>query len=317
MAGEGADGARLPDSYDRLIPVEELHHGQHNVRQVPPRQELKNSIERRGLKNALVVRPADDGGYHVTDGWQRYQAAFELGWTELPARVFEDTLAALQAAEDQSIVREWTTFQWAQHANSLYTQLSGPGSSHADTVAEVAARCSKSQATIRRYLHALNIPSELYPLLKKRENIAETEWLPLQNYRDNIKQYDGVSWQVAAEAGKRAGEVSDERLKTTLTKAVEYGREAGRRFVKRALDQPDVALEMIDFRLFDGHGNAHQYFRVPRTRVALEDEQKEALMNYCRDRRIHTTDLIEEQVQELAEQLDSDDRRLDNYQQNL
>lgn len=81
----------LPGSYDKLVGIERLQHGEYNPRQVRPQEELIESIKRDGLQQPLVVRPATDGDrYHVTDGWQRYQAAIRVGWEQLPVKIYSN-----------------------------------------------------------------------------------------------------------------------------------------------------------------------------------------------------------------------------------
>jgi ParB/RepB/Spo0J family partition protein len=309
-----ADENRLPDSYDELIPIEQLRHGSHNVRHASPSEELKSSVEKRGINDAIVVRPADGDAYHITDGWQRYQAAVELGWTELPANIYRDTLQALKAAETQSIVREWTTFQWANHARSLCEELTTTETAVDNaTVETVAEQISKSKPTVRRYLNALRLPELLHPLLKQRQNITEDEWKALQNYKPDIRRYNGLSWKVAAEAGARCDQVSKERIITTVTEAVEYDADDGITFVNEAIDDPEVSLAMIQYRLFDGSGGSHKYLRVPQMQVRLEEEKRESVMDYCHNRKIHLSDLIEKQVKQFAEHVDTDEETLGNF----
>lgn len=308
-----ADENRLPDGYDTLLPIEQLRHGSHNVRHASPSEELKSSIEKRGINDAIVVRPADGDAYHITDGWQRYQAAVELGWTELPANIYHDTLEALEAAETQSIVREWTTFQWANHARSLCEELSHEDQHYSEVIDSVADRISKSKPTVERYLNALELPELLHPLLKERQNINEQEWKALQNYKEDIRQHDGVSWKVAAEAGKRADRVSDQRLIMAVVEAVDYTATDGVTLVNEAIDNPNASLAMIRYRLFDGAGGSHKYLRVPQMQVRLDEEKRESVMDYCHNRKIHLSDLIEKQVKNFADSVETDDENLSTF----
>lgn len=308
-----ADENRLPDSYDTLLPIEQLRHGSHNVRHASPSEELKASIEKRGINDAIVVRPADGDAYHITDGWQRYQAAVELGWTELPANIYHDTLEALEAAETQSIVREWTTYQWASHARSLCNEISDRGEHDAEVIDAVADRISKSKPTVERYLNALKLPEMLHPLLKQRQNISEQEWKALQNYKDDIRRHDGVSWKVAAVAGERSSEVSDHRLVMAVVEAVDYTANDGITLVNEAIDNPHTSLSMIRYRLFDGSGGSHKYLRVPQMQVQLDEEKRESVMDYCHNRKIHLSDLIEKQVKQFADEVESPEEDLNRY----
>lgn len=306
---------RLPDSYDELVPVERLQHGEHNVRYASPSEQLKRSIEKDGVQNPLVVRPVDGGdGYQVTDGWQRYQAAVELGWNDLPVNIHEDTLSALEAAETQSIVREWTTFQAAKHVNALFQELNGDVGDESKAVEVVAERTARSKPTVRRYLNALQLPDVLVPLLKKRQNITEGEWDALKNYKEDIKQYDGLSWQVAALAGERLNQVPQGRIIRVVLATLAYDMEEGKRLVSEAADDPEASVSMLKYRLFDGGSNKHHnWIRIPKTGIRMENEKKQAVMDYCHQRKKHLSDVVEEQMRDFAEQVNRDERRLEDY----
>jgi ParB/RepB/Spo0J family partition protein len=307
--------SRLPDSYDKLIPTNRLRHGTHNVRRASPSEQLKRSIEKDGLTNALTVRdPGGGDAYHITDGWQRYQAAVELGWDELPVNVYEDTLSALEAAEAQSIVREWTTYQAAQHVQSLYSELTADGINSNEAAEVVAERTARSKPTVRRYLRSLRLPEDLQPLLKTRQNITATEWQTLKNYREDIRRYDGLSWKVAEVAGQHSDDLADDRLRRVLLATPEYTADDGKRLIREAARDPEAPLEMLRYRLFDGAGSDHNYIRIPQTGVRLEDEKKEAVMDYCHEQKVHLSDVVERQVRQFAERVESDQRDLEEFQ---
>lgn len=294
---------RLPDGYDELVPKERLYHDQHNVRRVPPSDRLKRSIEKDGIRSPLVVRRVEDKhSYGVVDGWQRYQAATSLGWDELPAEVYTDSLAALEAAETQSIVTEWTTYQAATHVQSLYNELGGQestsGHDHA-ILQQVADRTARSRSTVKRYLQALSIPGYLHPLLKERANVTEEEWLALENYEPEIRQYDGVAWRVAAEVGKHRASLSEERQRRLLLAAVGYDADDGVTLVRDGIEDRDAPIDLLQYRL-EGTGQYQGWLRVPQTGVNLNETQKEALLEYCRRRKIHLSDIVAQQIQKIA-----------------
>jgi len=118
------DSAQLPAAYDELIPIEQLVHGKHNPRRVRPTDVLRESVAQEGLDRPLIVWwDADREVYQITDGWQRYQAATEAGWEQLPVKICESPLDALQATETASIVRQWSKYEWAQYYKSLDEEL--------------------------------------------------------------------------------------------------------------------------------------------------------------------------------------------------
>jgi ParB/RepB/Spo0J family partition protein len=298
-----------------MVGVDRLRHGEHNVRNASPSEQLKRSIEKDGLVDALVVRTADDGTdtLHVTDGWQRYQAAVGLGWDELPVNVHEDTIAALEAAEAQSIVREWTTYQAARHVRSLFDQLTDDGLADADAIETVAERTARSEPTIRRYLRAQRIPTELQPLLKERQNISESEWSAVQNFKPDVRQYDGLSWKVAEVAGQLADEFDRDRLIRVLLATLEYRASEGKRLVREAASDPDASIELLHYRLFDGAGTEHNWIRIPKTGVRLDDERKKAVMDYCHEQKVHLSDIVERQIRDFAERVEDGQRGLNDY----
>lgn len=304
---------RLPDSYDLLVPKERLQHGRHNVRRVAPSAQLRQSIEKTGLTDALVVRPVGDDQYAVTDGWQRYQAAVELGWDELPVSVYDDTLDALEAAEAESIVREWTTYQTARHVEALYEELSGGGETLDEQTMEIVAeRTARTFRTVRRYLLALSIPDRVRPLLKERQNITEQEWQAAANYKADVRRYDGLSWQVAAVAGEHRDELSTDRLRRVLLRTLEYDAEMGKKIVTEAVESPEASLQAVEFRL-SGGDSREGWLRVPQTGIKMSEEKKEAVMDHCHQRRIHMSEIVEQQMLDFADRVARDETALSQW----
>lgn len=307
------DESRLPGTYDELVPCSRLRHGEHNVRSVAPRPELKRSIEKDGLQDALIVRPAASGEqYHITDGWQRYQAAVELGWEQLPVVVYDDTLAALEAAEAQSIVREWTTYQWATHIRSLYDEVAD-GVPIQSAAGDIADRTPKSEPTIKRYLYALRLPAEIKPLLKSRANIAETEWQAAANYRSDVRRFEGLLWQVAAEAGKHAETFDRDHLLRMTLATLGYDADTGVTLIQEAAADPDASVKMLKYRILDGAQTQENWIRIPQTGVRIDNDKKEAIMDYCQRRRVHLSDIVEQHIRDFAEDLSADDKQLNEF----
>ena len=70
--------------------------------------ELKDSIEKFGIINPLIVRPMKDGSYEIISGHRRKYAAEQLGYEKVPAivRVMDDTDAVI-AMVDSNVQREF------------------------------------------------------------------------------------------------------------------------------------------------------------------------------------------------------------------
>lgn len=302
---ESIDDELLPSEYDQLVPADQLRHGAYNPRRVTPRDELRQSIAKTGMQRALIVRPASgDEGYHITDGWQRYQAATECGWERLPVRIFESTLEALEVAESASIVREWTPYAWAQHCQAVATELESE--SRQDLINQVASRTTKSAATVRRYLDVLSLPEEVHPLLVDGPDGSEQTWIALKNYNADVRRYDGLQWTVAHKLARRQSELSEDRVIGIAAKAVEFeAAEDAIEFVELAVEEPQEPLEIIRREVLLGQQHP-RCIEVPRTVVQMDRSKKQALMKYCREQRQSLTGIVTETVKSVAADAEGD-----------
>jgi ParB/RepB/Spo0J family partition protein len=292
----------LPSDYDDCLPVDQLIHGEHNPRRVSPSAELRESIRKDGLQQPLIVRPDPDQDlFHITDGWQRYQAATALGWERLPVRVFESTLAALEATESASIVREWSSYDWAKYCKSIASELEAD--SEYKLAQRVAERTVKSQQTVSRYLAALSLPEVVHPLLKNGPAGTEQQWLGLKNYNEDVRRYDGFSWRVGARLGNCADQLPEERVLSIAATAVEYSSTSqALRFVTKSAKNPETPLETVR-RQIRWEGKHPKYLEVPRLAIKLERSEKELLMEYCAEERETLHDIVEDQLREFVTEL--------------
>ena len=297
--------ARLPAAYDRLLPIERLEHGAHNPRRVPPRAELRESIEQDGIQQPLIVRPAADRDvYHITDGWQRYQAATSLGWEQLPVAVYETPLAALAATESASIVREWSTYDWAQYCRSIANEIEAPVESRRQLACCVAERTARSPQTVRRYLDAVSLPDVVHLLLYEGPAGSEQAWQALENHNSRIRQYKGLSWRVGARLGRRVREdsVGSSRVIAIAANVVEYDDEDAIAFIDTATDAPDRPLRSVHKEI-QQTGRYDEHLHVPSVTVAMAAAEREAIMAHCADQRQPLSALIEAHIQSLAAEL--------------
>lgn len=293
------DESCLPDDYDKLISVEKLRHGEHNPRRVRPKEELRRSIQSEGINRALIARPARDSElFHITDGWQRYQAATELGWEALPVRLYETALEALEATETESIVREWSTYEWARHCKSVSGELSG--NSQHELAQKVSERTTKSPQTVNRYLDVLSLPSEIHPLLHNGPDGSNQDWAALENYNSEIRRYDGLRWQTAARLARNTDGLSRNRVVGIAANAVRFREpERAKEFIDEAAANPAEPLEQTRKRIDFGQA-CDKYLKIPRTSVRMGEEDKEAVMEYCSERRKPLSEIVEETVKEIA-----------------
>jgi ParB-like nuclease family protein len=66
-------------------------------------QKMKDTIASEGLFGSVYVRPLPGGTYQLLDGQHRVQACKELGFTEIPCEVCEDTMTDKE-------VKFWTIY---------------------------------------------------------------------------------------------------------------------------------------------------------------------------------------------------------------
>jgi len=208
-SSEDIDKELLPADYDRLVPMEKLILGEHNPRQVEPTSSLRRSINKHGINLPLIVRPDPEHDvYHITDGWQRYQAATDCGWETLPVRIYETAIEALEATETASIVREWSTYEWAQYCQSVADELGDEALSKQNLIEQIADRTIKSIPTVRRYLDVLSLPDEVHPLLTNGPEGTAQQWAALRNHNKNVRYYGDLWWSVAARLGRNQSKLS-------------------------------------------------------------------------------------------------------------
>lgn len=307
MTGEvSVDEERLPDSFDILVEPDELERGEYNVRNASPDLELRESIAEDGILQALIVRDdPDKERLQVTDGWQRYQAATSLGFPLLPIKLYEDTEKALNDAEARSIVDNWTSFDMAQHAQFCKEQLDTDGLSQNEIIEQTTEKTKRSKPTVKRYLNALRLPEVLHPLLKNRESVKPTEWMALQNLRADIKQYGGLSWQVAAEAGANIEAFEDEeKLIRVMLETVRMNTTNGIAFVEELVDSPDRSIRMAKESVFGGPSAEEKArLELPRVYIDMKPEEKKQLMNYLASTKTSLPSVIRTQLRLMTQEL--------------
>ena len=299
----------LPDTYDELLPVGQLIHGEHNPRRVRPSETLKQSIAGFGINKPLIVRPDpdDDDVYHITDGWQRYQAAVSCGWEQLPVRLYEDTLAALEATEMESIVREWSTYEWAQYCRSLAEEIETDTESKAERARQVAARTSREADTVRKYIDVLSLPDEVHVLLSEGPEGDEQQWSALQNHNPDVRQYGELQWQVADRLARNQSGLAENRVLEIAATAVEFQTvEQGIEFVDLAVTNPEVRVDVLHRKVLFGK-DYEQYLVVPRVSVKLSTEEKRAIMDHCHEERKPLSEIVSESITSLADEVTEDD----------
>jgi ParB/RepB/Spo0J family partition protein len=303
----------LPAAYDRLVPIEQVTHGRHNPRDVQPSDALRQSVANQGLQHPLVVHQPDGTGlYHVTDGWQRYQAAADAGWDQLPVSVHDTVIEALQHSECESLGRAYSTYHWAQLCQSVATELDEEalrdGHSMHRVAQRVAARVdnARSTQTVKRYLRVLSLPEEIHPLLIDGPEGSQSDWQALRNHNPEIRRYDGLPWVVAHEIAKHQDELTVSRTLGIAAQAVCFDDQSrAKEFVRRAVESSETPLETIRAQMRI-NGPSDGRLIVPRTVVSLSSEQKQALIEHTHQTRTPLSEIVEQQIERVAAEVTDD-----------
>lgn len=311
LEAEAPDPALLPDEEHTLVHISKLEHGEYNPRRVRPKDSLKRSVNNSGINRPLIVRPdPEDDLYHITDGWQRYQAALDAGWELLPVKICETTVEALDQTGLASIGRrEWSPYEWARFSRSVANEVQGEDDSKMDVVHRVANVIDRGPTTVRQYLNVMSLPEVIHPLLTTGPDGSAQQWAQLQNYNEDVRQYSGLTLQVADRlATQQSAVCSDDRLIGIAAHAVEFSdSEDAIEFIELAVEEDEKRLERVQREVLVGSDHS-EYLVVPQTAVKLSSEKKQAVIEDCHQKRRSISDIVTEAITSLADELTEADR---------
>jgi len=301
------DDERLPAGFDRLVPIGQLVHGQHNPRRETPSPALQRSVANHGIEHPLIVHQPDDGMYHIIDGWQRYQAAVDVGWEQLPVNICETAAEAIRQAERESLGKDYSVYHWAQLCWSYATKI-GDG-----TIRDVARQVAKqldnarSVQTVTRYLRVLSLPGEIHPLLIEGPTGTDQDWQALRTHNPDVKRYDGLSWVVAEEITKHADVLSAQRAIGIAANAVIFDdRQTAKEYVRRAAESPELLPETV-LQQVQFTGQRDRTVKIPQVVTSVSPDEKQALMSYLHQTRTTLPQFVEAQVAELIGEITEPD----------
>ena len=136
--------------------------------------ELKDSIEKYGILNPLIVRPVPEGYYEIISGHRRKFAAKQLGYTKVPViiKVMKND-EAIVAMVDSNLQREYISPSEKAHAYRMrYDVMKKKGNTNVRgrvvhktkgkrTVEILAEEYGESTKQIQRYLKLTELIPEL------------------------------------------------------------------------------------------------------------------------------------------------------------
>jgi ParB/RepB/Spo0J family partition protein len=119
---------------------------------------LEHSIEQRGILQAVLVEPRDDGDYTLVAGERRLLAAAKVGLMEIPISIRssrEDGDNLIDAVLENQLHAHLNPVEEALACRRLIeTRLNRK---------EVAAKLEMTQATVKERLAILDLPEDLWP----------------------------------------------------------------------------------------------------------------------------------------------------------
>ena len=299
------DPALLPDEEYTLVHISELVHGKHNPRRETPKRTLKQSIEGSGINRPLIAwYDSDTEVYHITDGWQRYQAAIDAGWEVLPVRICDSCSEALEKAKLDSVGRrEWGPYEWARFCRSIADGMQTEGESKMDIARRVADAADLTPKTVRRYLDVLSLPDVIHPLLIVGPEGSDKQWAHLKSYNDDVRKHKGLRLKIADRLAKRqSSEISNDRIIAIAANAVEFDEPQNAiEFIEKAVAD-ERRLDIIQREVFAGSDH-DQYLISPRVAIKLSDEKRRAVMEHCHQHRRQLSDIVSEAITSLADDL--------------
>lgn len=160
------------------VPVDQIRVGERFRADTGDLSTLKKDIERRGLIHPLAVIRREDG-YELAAGGRRLAAITELGWSEVPVRLFngnlnEHDLRSIELAEN--IHRKDLTWQeessLTKHLHALQQEEHGKDRGSGWSVEDTASLLGVNRTTVSRNVELANA-TELIPELKECKTKSE------------------------------------------------------------------------------------------------------------------------------------------------
>lgn len=296
-----ASPRHLPSDYDKIVPIENLRCDPLNPREEPPSGDLIDSMGKLGIQRALITRPDEEEDYYlVTNGWERVQAAWKLGWSQLPIKEYQDPLDAMKFARIESVVNDWDWYCKFVHIVKYYGECKKKDMNHHEAIARTVDDNDVSHETVRRYLRIWSLPPSVKSLLKLPYNRTDDEWNLLKKFNPNIKRYpDAIGVLAAAELASQHG-ISEERMLEIATNILDKRAAKARKIIKEACKKDNRMIpirEIID-KVMTGHSHP-EVFSLPSC-ILISPKDKNIIMKHITKRRISLIDFLRELLNDYA-----------------
>ena len=179
-------------------------------------RELLESVERKGILDPLMVRPAPEGydaEHTIIGGGRRYNAAIDAGLDTIPVviRDIDDVTAAGLSAIENRDRKDVPTYKIAYKVIEHFHNLNH-GSSRKERIEILSDRFGCSERLIRDYLDLDTLPDFLKEMVKDPEQWSEETKDAVQTH----SRYDvglpekGLTVTKAADIARKMFETGDD-----------------------------------------------------------------------------------------------------------
>ncbi len=197
----------------RMVPIDRVDPNPDQPRQVMgDLTELKASIVEKGIIEPLIVRPRGER-YGIIAGERRYQAAVQLGLSELPVVVRPaDESESIELALIENLQRKnLTAFEEAEALQALVERFTY-------THEQLAKRLGKSRSSITETLSLNAMPHEVQRLCRLADIASKSVLLEI------VRQRSPEAMLAFLEQITRDGDATRQRARETASRRSRTGR---------------------------------------------------------------------------------------------
>lgn len=168
------DLKRFNSEVIRNLAISSIKHSRFQMRrEIDSLDELKRSIQEKGLLQPIIVRPVSESSYEVVAGNRRFHAFESLGRSTIPGIVIElEDQEAFEVMITENVQRE--TLSPLEEARAFYAYV-GPKERNCyeyGKVSELARRIGKSQEYVSNRMRLLRLPEPLLRQLSAQKHFT-------------------------------------------------------------------------------------------------------------------------------------------------
>ena len=180
---------RFGEALGRMIPIDEIETNPDQPRRsVGDLEELRMSIESKGVLEPILVRPLPDGRFRIIAGERRFRAALEAGLGEIPCIELDvpDNEVMEIALIENLHRRDLHPFEEAMGYSSLSDR-------HGYTQQQIAETVGKSRVSITEAMSLLEIPEDLRETCRRADIDARSVLLEIARLGDRERMEEAIA----------------------------------------------------------------------------------------------------------------------------